>query len=132
MWLGCSHTRTRVQMHIHTLICNSFPSLRNRHNFLHFQASGDEHGAQVMRDGLDANPVARDSRSVLASCFALACKTQNNNACSAGYSFPVKGLIYVTVNTKRGLIQKAFQGRFCVEMNLKHVLNMFKGVLKSI
>ena len=46
--------------------------------------------ARVTRNGLDAekvfsrpNPVARDSRPALA--VAVACKTQNNNACSAGY-----------------------------------------------
>ena len=41
---------------------------------------------RVTSDGLFVLiPITRDSRSALRSCFALAHKTQKNNACSAGY-----------------------------------------------
>ena len=57
-------------------------SLQNRPNF--GGLSSERRPAPVTRDGLDANLVARDSRTGLAVCFTLACKTQQYNASFAG------------------------------------------------
>ena len=79
--------------------------------FLRFQASGSEREVSAERESRATdwtlnkscpNPVARDSLSALASCFALAfaltCKTQKYNACSAGYVHLRLPSIYFTTD----------------------------------
>ena len=58
-----------------------FVSQQNRRYF--FLRFAGERGERVTRDGISAQPVARDSRSALASCFVFAFAL----VCSAGYMF---------------------------------------------